>query len=737
MILNQRQLQREIYAVKESLTDEQLFLSPSYEHKLTEMGHGVTNCTFDGKTHMMNGGNDLAFTDGNDIYINFASEYAKTLDSRAEKHRYFLGLNLHEYGHILFTDFKLAEQVADKLKDNTLYPMPKENDYLKELLEFMADATHNASALQGIHHSLDNSIEDGFVDRATCRAVPGYADCLQFVNEVDLANDLVSYKEMKDQGLPNPLIFSNLVLAYCVYGTKGYSEEEIENDKLLESFEECLVWLRKAMYEARPLERKRLVNTVFCHLFHFIKQEAEKQQQEQEQQKQEQSGSSGSGEQQNSGSSSSSQNQSSSGEQSSQNGQNGQNTEGQSSAGQGSESGSEAGQPTAGPSLSQALNDALNALNNQMQSSEKTEHRNAKAPNQEAINELATAMEGTGEPAETESGNASSNTASQEASESGASAQLEQIAQDIAISQICNEQERNIQNQMQNEVRKFLDGVQDHRGVDSRCTRANQNNTAVSRYEMCHSELDTIVRRFIKDFEKEIKDRQLGDTMTGLYAGKRLDTNHLYRSDKRIYSRKILPEDIPDLAVGILVDCSGSMGGDRIEIARKCAYITYSFCQKLHIPCFVIGHHTSGNTVLLDSVADEKSLDSKDKIRIFGLEAGGSNRDGYALRYCLKKLEHIPANDKLMLVISDGRPAHNGYGMESGQKDCQSAVHDAIKKGIWTIAAGIGRDADSVKEVYKEGRSDRDSATFLDLSDMQRLPKAFVKIIKQRLEKSA
>jgi len=732
MIYTQRQLQQAIYAVQNTLTDDQLFLSPSYEHKLTEMGHGITNCTFDGNSHMLNKGNDLAFTDGNNIYINYASEYANSLDSRVEKHRYFLGLNLHEYGHILFTDFILAEQVREKLQNDTLYPMPKENDYLKELLEFLADESKNSAALQGIYHSLDNSIEDGFVDRATCSAVPGYADCLQFVNEVDLANDLVSYKEMKEKGLPNPLIFTNLVLFYCVYGTKAYSEKEIENDDLLESFEGCLPWLHKAVYETRPMERKRYVNTVFCHLFHFIKQEAEKQPQEQEQQ-----ASSGNGRQQNQGSSESSSNGNSSS--SGQNSGAGQSTTGQSSTQQETSSSSDttSGQSSTSPSPSQALNEALNALNCQMQSSEKSEHRNVSSPNQQAIKEIANAMGENG--AESSEDGVSSTKTASSASEKGSetSSQLEQIVQDIAISQICNEQEKEIQNQMQNEIKKFLDGVQDHKGISSNCSRAAYTNTALSRYDACHSELDTIVRRFIKDFEKEIKDRQLGDTMTGLYAGKRLDTNHLYRFDKRIYSRKILPEDIPDLAVGILIDCSGSMDGDRIEIARKCAYITYSFCQKLHIPCFVIGHNTSGPTVRLNSVADEKSLDGKDKIRIFGLEAGGSNRDGYALRYCLKKLEKIPANDKLMLVISDGRPAHNGYGMESGQKDCQSAVHDAIKKGIWTIAAGIGRDADTVKEVYKEGRSDRDSATFLDLSDMQKLPKAFIKIIKNRLEKSA
>ena len=41
---------------------------------------------------------------------------------------------------------------------------------------------------------------------------------------------------------------------------------------------------------------------------------------------------------------------------------------------------------------------------------------------------------------------------------------------------------------------------------------------------------------------------------------------------------------------------------------------------------------------------------------------------------------------------------------------------------------------ESVKSVYKEGKSDKNSATYMDLSDLKKLPKAFVKVIKKYLE---
>lgn len=674
MINTQRQLHREIYAAKKKLKDKDVFLSKAYEHMLTEMGHGITHSTFNGKTHMYNSGDAIAYTDGDNVFINYASSSVASL-TRSQKHNYFLGLNLHEYGHILFTDFSLGMQAIKEMENGRLYPMPIDNRYLDELLKFFSDENSNLSTLTSIYHHIDNSIEDGFVDRAACNAVPGYASCLRFENEIE-SGTFSSYFDMENNNTPKPLIFANLILQYSIYGTKGYEESDVFGNELLESFENCLEWLRKAVYESRPIERKRYVNTVFCHLFHFIHEEAKKQEQDISQNT----------------SSTQSDNQTQSNNQNS----------------------------------IESLNNTLNQLNSEMPKSEKTEHTNCSSPSEDALLELESSMHelsrGVGE--STLKNDNSNNLPSE----------LDRIVQEVAISSIHEDQEKNIKKELTCNVSKFLDGVQIHNNIHCNMARAEISSDAYNIYNSCHHELDSIVRKFIKDFQKEIKERQLGDTLTGLYAGKRLDTNHLYRDDKRIFSRKILPEDIPDMAVGILIDCSGSMSDCRIEMARKCAYITYSFCKKMNIPCFVFGHNTSGYDVNMYSVADENSLDNKDSVRIFDLKARGSNRDGFALRYCLKKLESIQAQDRLMLVISDGKPAHNGYGMESGQKDCQEAVHDAIKKGIYTIAAGLGTDSQSVYEVYKQGRSERDSASFLDISNIEKMPKAFIKIIKNKLE---
>ena len=134
---------------------------------------------------------------------------------------------------------------------------------------------------------------------------------------------------------------------------------------------------------------------------------------------------------------------------------------------------------------------------------------------------------------------------------------------------------------------------------------------------------------------------------------------------------------------------------------------------------------------------NEKRL--QDAKRIFSLEAGGDNRDGYALRYAYRKLETIPAETRLLLVISDGAPCDStsdgvSYHMHNGAADMKRAVSEAIKKGLKTIVAGLGSDAPYIKACYKEGVSEQNSAQFLDVSDIEKMPKTFVKILKNYLE---
>ena len=724
-MLSQKELKREIFSQKEKLKDHELFVSDSYNKFLTQMQDGITECKSGCEAFMTENTESIAYTDGTRIYISYDSLLSKG-HNRKERHLIYCGLNLHECGHLLFTDFQLMMKSMEALKKGEMYPTPEDNPYLQKLRNFLY-TTGNEQYILPIFKKLDNCIEDGFVDRAVMAMVPGYARCLRYVRNEDNSLEKMTYKEMVDKKCPRVHIFIAMTLFYARHGLLLFDDSD--RGELIDSFKEVMPVIKKAVFSASPFQRKKMVWKVMCYLYNFIEID-NNQQKNNSQNGAQQGNNSQNGVQQGNNSQNGAQqgNNSQSGTQQGNNSQSGtqQGNSSQSGAQQGNNSQGDAQQSNGSVcgESPQSLQEALKQADAAMRNTESTKHNNTVTPNEQVMSALENKL------------NSASGKSSEEkkADETGnlECSELDSIANKVAEGKIFQKQEDEIKKDMSQKVTSYLSDAPIHRGIHAKCTRAGVTERATSSYEKEHRELDSIVTRMITEFEKEIKERQTGDTLTGLYTGKRFEAREAYRYDKRVMSRKILPEDIPDMAVGILVDCSGSMGGDKIHYAIQSAYITYSFCKRLQIPVFVVGHTTSGNDVSLISVADENSLDNNDKIRIFDLRSQNCNRDGYALKYCMEKLKHIVAEQKLMMIISDGCPNHTAYHLNEGRADCQAIVKDGIKNGITTIAAAID-DAVNVQSVYKKGISEKNSAEYLDLSDLRKLPKAFVKIIKKRL----
>ena len=724
-MLSQKELKREIFSQKEKLKDHELFVSDSYNKFLTQMQDGITECKSGCEAFITENTESIAYTDGTRIYISYDSLLSKG-HNRKERHLIYCGLNLHECGHLLFTDFQLMMKSMEALKKGEMYPTPEDNPYLQKLRNFLY-TTGNEQYILPIFKKLDNCIEDGFVDRAVMAMVPGYARCLRYVRNEDNSLEKMTYKEMVDKKCPRVHIFIAMTLFYARHGLLLFDDSD--SGELIDSFKEVMPVIKKAVFSASPFQRKKMVWKVMCYLYNFIEID-NNQQKKNSQNGAQQGNNSQSGTQQGNNSQSGTQqgNSSQSGAQqgnSSQSGaQQGNNSQGGAQQGNSSQGDAQQGNGSGCGESSQSIQEALKQADAAMRNTESTKHNNTVNPNEQVMSALENKL------------NSASGKSSEEkkADETGnlACPELDSIANKVAEEKIFQKQEDEIKKDMSQKATSYLSDSPIHRGIRAKCTRAGVTERAKSFYEEEHRELDSIVTRMITEFEKEIKERQTGDTLTGLYTGKRFEAREAYRYDKRVMSRKILPEDIPDMAVGILVDCSGSMGGDKIHYAIQSAYITYSFCKRLQIPVFVVGHTTSGNDVSLISVADENSLDNNDKIRIFDLRSQNCNRDGYALKYCMEKLKHIVAEQKLMMIISDGCPNHTAYHLNEGRADCQAIVKDGIKNGITTIAAAID-DAVNVQSVYKKGISEKNSAEYLDLSDLRKLPKAFVKIIKKRL----
>ena len=195
-----------------------------------------------------------------------------------------------------------------------------------------------------------------------------------------------------------------------------------------------------------------------------------------------------------------------------------------------------------------------------------------------------------------------------------------------------------------------------------------------------------------------------------------------HRNDGKIFTKRNRPNDEISLAVGVLVDMSGSMYGERIKTAQAMTLIVYDFCRAMNIPVTIYGHDTFSDTVNLYSFAEFDSLDGNDKFRLMNITDGGGNRDGCAVRYVAEKLAKRTEESKLFIVVSDGQPAAGGYYGTAAELDLQNIRKEYVGKGITFLAAAIGEDKPAIKRCYGE-------QSFLDISDLKAFPLIIAKLI--------
>ena len=307
---------------------------------------------------------------------------------------------------------------------------------------------------------------------------------------------------------------------------------------------------------------------------------------------------------------------------------------------------------------------------------------------------------------------------------------IERILEDMAERSVCTELEKK-RTQELNELAKGISYGDIHDGVAMRVHRiADVKDEHVDAYNEISGELRKISKKLQKSVLQKLQDKRTGGKMTNLMLGRRIDVHALPRGDGHVFYKSVLPNDTPELAVGLLLDESGSMSSrDRATYARSTAIILHDFCQSLRIPNMIYGHSTgyssSGSCVDLYSYVEFDQIDRNDGYRLTDISSRGSNRDGAALRYVAECLSKRPEDVKILILVSDGQPADFGYSGAAAEDDLRGIMQEYQRKSILFIAASIGDDRDNLKRIYGDA--------YMDITDLNKLPVLLADVIKQHL----
>ena len=101
---------------------------------------------------------------------------------------------------------------------------------------------------------------------------------------------------------------------------------------------------------------------------------------------------------------------------------------------------------------------------------------------------------------------------------------------------------------------------------------------------------------------------------------------------------------------------------------------------------------------------------------------GGNKRD---LRFVAEKLSKRPESVKLLILVSDGQPAADGYYGTAAEEDLRGIKQEYQRKGILFIAAAIGNDKQNIERIYGD--------SFLDICDLNQLPTKLTNVVKRHV----
>lgn len=217
---------------------------------------------------------------------------------------------------------------------------------------------------------------------------------------------------------------------------------------------------------------------------------------------------------------------------------------------------------------------------------------------------------------------------------------------------------------------------------------------------------DTLRRALVARSERETVKSEYGSIVPSRLW--KLGRSH----DKKLFER-VLKKDSSEFVVHVLIDASGSQRSRQSLVALQ-GYIISEALSNVQIPHRVMGFCTFWDYTVMQRYRDYDDPKEANK-RIFEFHASSNNRDGLAIRAAAASLRERPEENKVLIVLSDGRPndiivnrpnSKNPapYAGDYAVRDTASEVRKVRAEGISVLGVFAGEEQDLQAERRIFGR---------------------------------
>ena len=690
---------------------------------------------------------ETAATDGYRLWVNTASPLVRDLETDWEKYVAIVGHVIHELGHVFFTHFKTFAKMKKcwdgryfHLFTKTLicrgveskqqkFPVPEGSDNLLRAYNYFMG-------------NVMNILEDGYIENRLRAIFSGVAIMGLELGNKGKIKAIPSAKDFFEKaivfGTPFPVLFLQKVLVEYVC-KQHFEEGDLTEDekakyqRVLDAFDLIRPEAEALQWESHSRTRCQLFNNIYVKLFDFFKtfyeeETAEEGQQGEGQQddSQQDQGSQGEGTS-GGGQGSQGESQGSQGEDSNQKSDNsGKNRE--------SQNGSDGKEEAEGTSEGASGNESQEASGNYPQDLTEGQAKELMEAIEKLLEDAGVSKEGSGdedgiESEATDEEKQLSEKHQEEGSKMGENAgktafkkAIEQAVKSAVYQEAARQQRRDLQEEAIEIAKKSV-----RPGVSGRYQNYfifRQEAGDKGLYEEIHKEVARTARNLERKISVILKNREAEDLDSGYFFGQRFEPRTLPNRDGKYFSRQALPTGKPSVAFGVLIDESGSMGGEKIARARKIAVLMEDVLRNLNTPLLICGHSTNSG-IAINSYVDFDTVDGNDKYRLVNVDAKSCNVDGGAITYMGEKLLKRPEGRKVLIVISDGYPTGGSFYDSEPVRDTMKAVAKYRKEGI-TVLGAIVDEYDTVARIYGEDNA-------FDCRSYDELEKQFVKVVKKNI----